>query len=73
MGGATQVVLGGWGYTGGGGYFHTPRVELRLISAGTDCSVSVESPHWEVVDYSVSPGVYVMCTCVCVCVVFVKV
>lgn len=57
MGGATQV---------GVGTFRTPQVELRLISAGTDCSVSIESPHWEVVDYSVSPGVYVMCTCVCV-------
>jgi len=38
-------------------------VNELLLHTGVDCSISLEKPHWEEVDYTIFSGV-----CVCVCV-----
>ena len=40
-------------------------VNELLLHTGVDCSISLEKPHWEEVDYTIFSGV---CVCVCVCV-----
>lgn len=39
-------------------------VNELLLHAGVDCSISLEKPHWEEVDYTIFSGV---CVLVLVC------